>query len=173
VASPDPDRRLPGGLIEDRDAWSADRCSVDAALGVVGTRSAMLLMREAFYGARRFEQFARRVGITDAVAAARLRELVDAGLLQRRPYQEPGQRTRQEYVLTAMGRDLLPAVIALMQWGDRWLAGEGGPPVTLTHEGDADCGQPVGVELRCAAGHPVAPRELRAHVHEDERSRAT
>jgi len=134
----------------------------------------MLLMREAFYGARRFEQFARRVGITDAVAAARLRELVDAGLLQRRPYQEPGQRTRQEYVLTPKGRDLLPAVIALMQWGDRWLAGEAGPPVVLSHGGEQAggeqaCGEPVGVELRCAAGHPVRPRDLRADVHEHQR----
>src|SRR6266568_2527399 len=86
-----------------RDSWDMTRCSVARALGVVGTRSAMLIMREAFYGARRFDEFARRVGVTDAVAAERLRELVAAGLLEKRPYKEPGQRTREEYRLTTMG----------------------------------------------------------------------
>lgn len=58
------------------------------------------MLREAFYGTRRFDELARRVGITDAAAATRLRQLVDRGLLERRPYREPGQRTRQEYRLT-------------------------------------------------------------------------
>src|SRR5215218_9345385 len=124
---------LEGGLA-DRDAWSAhDRCSIGRAMQVVGTRSAMLLMREAFYGTRRFDDFAARVGITEAAAAKRLRELVDAGLLERTPYREPGQRTRHEYRLTGMGRDLLPAALALMQWGDGYLAGEEGPPIALHH----------------------------------------
>lgn len=140
------------GSLADRDAWQATRCSMDKALGVVGTRSALLLMREAFYGTTRFDDFAARVGITDAVASSRLRELVAAGLLERRPYREPGSRTRHEYVLTAMGRDLVPAALALMQWGDRWLQGERGAPLTLSH---ADCGEPLSVEVRCAAGHQV------------------
>src|ERR1700709_1199406 len=102
------------GSLADRTAWSAhDRCSVGRAMDVVGTRSAMLLMREAFYGTRRFDDFATRVGITEAVAAKRLRELVDAGLLERAPYQEPGQRTRSEYRLTGMGRAPAPPAPAL------------------------------------------------------------
>jgi DNA-binding HxlR family transcriptional regulator len=140
------------GPLADRDAWQATRCSIDKALGVVGTRSALLLMREAFYGTRRFDDFASRVGITEAVAAARLKELVEAGLLTRRPYREPGQRTRYEYVLTEMGRDLAPAALALMQWGDRYLTGESGAPLALSH---VDCGAPVHVEVRCENGHGV------------------
>ena len=148
------------GPLSDRSAWSArGRCSIGRAMEVVGTRSAMLLMREAFYGTRRFDDFASRVGITEAVAAKRLRELVDAGLLERTPYRDPGQRTRHEYQLTPMGRDLLPAALALMQWGDGYLAGEEGPPIVLRH---ADCGAPVAVEIRCAEGHDVPLHELRA-----------
>jgi DNA-binding HxlR family transcriptional regulator len=140
------------GPLADRGAWRATRCSIDKALGVVGTRSALLLMREAFYGTRRFDDFADRVGITEAVAATRLKELVEAGLLARRPYREPGQRTRYEYVLTEMGRDLAPAALALMQWGDRYLTGESGGPLELTH---ARCDAPVHVEVRCDHGHEV------------------
>lgn len=140
------------GPLADRGAWKATRCSIDKALGVVGTRSALLLMREAYYGTRRFDDFATRVGITDAVASARLRELVEAGLLERQPYREPGQRTRYEYVLTESGLDLAPVALALMQWGDRHLTGEAGAPLALTHAG---CGAPVSVEVRCGAGHDV------------------
>jgi DNA-binding HxlR family transcriptional regulator len=142
-----------------RGTWSADRCSVAAALEVVGTRSAILLMREAYYGTRRFDDFAHRVGLSDAVAAARLRELVEHGLLVKQPYQEAGSRTRMEYRLTEQGRDLLPAVLALMQWGDRWLADPPGGPVALTHRG---CGAAVEVDIRCTSGHDVPASEILA-----------
>src|SRR3954447_4500706 len=145
------------GPLANRGDWQATRYSIDRALGVIGTRSALLLMREAYYGTRRFDDFAARVGITDAVASSRLRELVDAGLLERRPYREPGRRTRHEYVLTDMGRDLAPAALALMQWGDRHLTGESGPPLALTH---TECGAPVHVEVRCEHGHPVPLGEV-------------
>jgi DNA-binding HxlR family transcriptional regulator len=145
------------GKLSDRDSWAATTCSIRKALDVVGTRSAMLIMREAYYGARRFDEFARRVRITEAVAAARLRELTDAGLLERSPYQEPGQRTRYEYELTEMGRDLAPALLALMQWGDRYLADPPGGPLTVTHAG---CGEKVHVEVRCDGGHAVELDEL-------------
>ena len=72
---------------------------------------------------------------------------MDEGLLEREPYQEPGQRTRLQYRLTEKGADLFPALVALMQWGDRWL-GPGG--VALAHR---DCGEEIRVELQCAAGH--------------------
>ena len=90
------------------------------------------------------------------MAAARLRELVDAGLLTREQYREPGQRARLAYRLTDKGADLFPALAALMQWGDRWLSSSGGP-IELRHQ---DCGEPVEVELRCAAGHLAGPSEL-------------
>ena len=151
------------GRLADRDVWRAENhCSIGRAMQVVGTRSAMLLMREAFYGTRRFDDFAARVGITEAVAAKRLRELVDAGLLQRAPYQEPGQRTREEYLLTPMGRDLVPAALALMQWGDTYLGDQPGGPLALRHTG---CGADVAVEVRCSAGHDVALGDISVRVN--------
>lgn len=145
------------GRLADRDSWTADRCSLARALEVVGTRSAMLIMREATYGTTRFDDFVHRVGITESVAAARLRELVDAGLLERRPYRDAGARTRYEYALSQAGAEFVPALLALMQWGDRYLAGPRGAPLALTHTG---CGAPVTVQVRCAAGHDLAPADL-------------
>src|SRR3954471_14588886 len=144
------------GRLSPRESWTADRCTLAKSLDVVSTRSAFLILREAFYGTTRFDEFAERVGISEPVAAARLRELVDQGLLVREDYREPGQRTRQRYRLTEKGADLFPALAALMQWGDKWLD-DRGVPVELRHH---DCGEPVGVELRCAAGHSVSPDEL-------------
>jgi DNA-binding HxlR family transcriptional regulator len=123
---------------------------------VIPTRSAFLVLREAFYGTTRFDDFAQRVGISEPVTAARLKELVDNGLLEREDYREPGQRTRQRYRLTDKGAELFPTLVALMQWGNRWLDDRGGP-VELRHR---DCGEPVGVKLTCAAGHEVTPDEL-------------
>ena len=91
-----------------------------------GPRSAYVIMREAFYGATRFEEFVERTGISEPVVAARLRELTDEGLLEKVPYQEPGQRTRSAYRLTEKGSDLLPVLVAMMRWGDRWLFPDGG-----------------------------------------------
>lgn len=150
------------GRLADRDSWPATPCSIRKALDVVGTRSAMLIMREAYYGAHRFDEFTRRVHITEAVAADRLRDLTEAGLLARSPYQEPGQRTRYEYNLTQMGTDLLPALLALMQWGDEYLAEPTGGPLNVNH---LDCGAAVHVEVRCDAGHEVGLDELEVRVN--------
>jgi DNA-binding HxlR family transcriptional regulator len=144
------------GALDPREGWKAERCTIAKALEVVSTRSALLILREAFYGTTRFDDFAERVGISEPVAAGRLRELVDQGLLEREDYREPGQRTRQQYRLTEKGADLFPVLVALMQWGDRWLDDRGGP-VELLHR---DCGEAVGVELRCAAGHEVDTGEI-------------
>src|SRR3954462_15094015 len=144
------------GRLEPRGAWTAERCTIAASLDVITTRSAFLILREAFYGTTRFDDFAERVGISEPVTAARLRELVDHGLLEREDYREPGQRTRRRYRLTEKGADLFPVLAALMQWGDRWI-GRGGGPVELRQRG---CGEPVAHELRCAAGHEVTPGVL-------------
>jgi DNA-binding HxlR family transcriptional regulator len=152
------------GSLEPRGGWTADRCTIAKALDIVSTRSAFLILREAFYGTTRFDDFAQRAGISEPVTAARLRELVDDGLLEREDYQDPGQRTRQRYQLTDKGTDLFPALAALMQWGDRWLDERDGP-LELRHR---DCGEPVTVQLRCAAGHHVSADDLelarRAHA---------
>src|SRR5947209_14068358 len=144
------------GRLEPRDAWTAERCTIARTLDVMTTRSAFLILREAFYGTARFDDFAQRVGISEPVTAARLRELVENGLLEREDYRKPGQRTRQRYRLTEKGADLFPALAALMQWGDRWVDDRGGP-VELRHR---ECGEPVALELRCAAGHAVTPHEV-------------
>ena len=146
---------LAGRLADPDRPALGDACPLDRAMQVVGTRSAALLMREAMYGTTRFDDFATRVGITDAIASARLKELVAAGLLERRPYREPGQRTRHEYALTPAGHDLLPVLAALLQWGREHLPRAGGP--ALSHAG---CGADVTVELRCAEGHLVPEAEL-------------
>lgn len=145
------------GRFADRDTWSPTRCPIAKAFSVIGTRSAILVLREAYYGTRRFDDFARRVGLTDSAAAGRLRELVEAGLFEKVAYQEPGQRTRYEYHLTQMGRDLMPAIVALISWGDTYLQGDDGPALALTHLG---CGEEVVVEVRCQAGHVLAPGDI-------------
>ena len=145
------------GRFADRDTWSPTRCPIAKAFSVIGTRSAILVLREAYYGTRRFDDFARRVGLTDSAAAARLRELVEAGLFEKVAYQEPGQRTRYEYHLTQMGRDLMPAIVALIAWGDTYLQGDDGPALALTHLG---CGEAVVVEVSCQAGHVLAPGDI-------------
>ncbi|MCX2930924.1 helix-turn-helix domain-containing protein [Mycobacterium sp. CVI_P3] len=131
-----------------RDLLSAENCSVKRALDIVGEKWTLLVLREAFYGARRFELFQARIGCPRQVLTDRLNTLVEAGVLRRVPYQDPGQRERHEYRLTEKGRDLLPAVIALMHWGDKWAADPAGPPVEVVHR---ECGQPVELTLRCSA----------------------
>jgi DNA-binding HxlR family transcriptional regulator len=157
------------GRLEPRSGWTADRCTIAKTLEVISTRSAFLILREAFYGTTRFDDFAQRVGISEPVTAARLRELVKNGLLEREDYREPGQRTRQRYRLTDQGAELFPALVALMQWGDRWLDDRGGP-VELRHR---DCGEPVAVELRCGAGHAVTLDELDLALPRRRRSAAS
>ncbi|MFD6389968.1 winged helix-turn-helix transcriptional regulator [Nocardia sp. NPDC055029] len=151
------------GPLADLSRWDTAGCSIARAMDLIGTRSAMLILREAYYGTTRFDGFARRVGITDAAAAGQLRKLTAAGLLEKRPYQEEGKRTRNEYVLTEMGRDLLPAVVALWQWGDTYL--QPGPPPLLRV--DAETGEPVRVELRSADGTEVELERLAVRVNQD------
>lgn len=147
---------MAGRLAERGDVPLGAACPIDRAMGVLGNRTAMLLLREAFYGARRFEQLVRRVGVTEAVASQRLRELVAAGVLEKQPYREPGQRTRHEYVLTESGAALAPVLIGLLEWGRTYLPDERSR-LALTHDG---CGSPVHVALRCEAGHDVDQAEV-------------
>jgi len=147
--------QLAGPIQERGDHPLGERCPLDRTLGLVGNRTAMLLLREVAYGTTRFDALARRVGVTDAVASQRLKELVAGGVLERQPYREPGQRTRHEYVLTAAGHQLVPVLVALMAWGDehvphRWSVG-------ASHAG---CGAPVRGALVCAEGHEVGEDDV-------------
>lgn len=146
---------LEGGLANPRRAARPDFCPIERTFKVVGTRSAMLLLREAAYGTTRFDDFVRRTGLTETVASSRLRELVAAGLLSKEPYREPGQRTRYEYLLTAAGADLMPTLVALAAWGAEHLPHQ--PSPSFAHAG---CGAPVTAQVRCAAGHAVTMDEL-------------
>lgn len=148
------------GVLTGRDRYSAENCSVKRTLDIVGEKWTLLVLREAFYGARRFEEFQRRLGCARNLLAARLNSLVTAGVLSKAAYQEPKQRTRYEYRLTDKGLDLLPAIIALMQWGDTWEADPAGPPMVVAHR---TCHQPVELLLRCSVHkRPVTARETEA-----------
>lgn len=126
--------------------------SVARTLELVGERWSLLILREAFLGVRRYGRFARNLAIPRPTLSARLVTLVEAGLLERVRYATAPDR--HEYVLTDAGRDLFPAVATLMRWGDRYLAGPEGPPITLRH---LDCGQEADVHLTCrACGGEVA-----------------
>lgn len=144
------------GELAPRSGWVAENCPIARTFEVLGTKTAYLIMREAFYGTRRFEDFVERTGMSEPVAAARLRDLTDEGLLEKVPYQEPGQRTRNAYTLTEKGSELLPVLIAMMSWGDRWLFPDGAR-VEISHAG---CGGQVHAELHCEHGHAVAGDEL-------------
>jgi DNA-binding HxlR family transcriptional regulator len=132
--------------------WSAENCTVGRALELVGEKRSFVVLREVFLGIRRFDDIRERTGIPRQVLADRLGRLVEHGVLHRVPYREPGARQRHEYRLTEMGFDLYPVLVALREWGDRYLADPDGGPLRHVHR---DCGEPVDVVLRCAAGHEV------------------
>jgi DNA-binding HxlR family transcriptional regulator len=112
-------------------------CSVAQCLDVVGEWWSLLIVRDAFLGVRRFEDFQVRLGISRNILTERLNRLVETGVLSRERYQE--RPPRSSYRLTAKGRDLWPVVNAMRQWGDRWAAPDG-PPLRLRHEA---CGKLV------------------------------
>jgi DNA-binding HxlR family transcriptional regulator len=123
------------GPLADRGTWTLEHCSIAMTIDAIGPRSSMLILREALFGTTRFDDFVRRTKSSDAIVASRLKQLVDAGLLSRQPYREPGRRTRDEYLLTDKGRDLLPAIFALMQWGNKYLQEDGSGPFQLVERG--------------------------------------
>jgi DNA-binding HxlR family transcriptional regulator len=140
--------------------YSAQNCSIAATLQIVGEKWTLLVLRESFFGVSRFADFHRALGCARNILSARLKTLVQEGILSQQPYREPGSRVRHEYRLTEKGLDLFPVLVALMQWGDRWSADPADPPVALSHR---DCGHPARVELRCAAGHgPLSAHEAKA-----------
>ena len=116
-----------------------------------------MILREAFQGTTRFDVFARRTKSMDAIVAARLKQLTEIGLFTKQPYREPGRRTRDECRFTDYGRDLLPAVFALMQWGNRHLqAEEGGPPQRV----ERGTGEPVVIGPQTESGRDLELDDL-------------
>lgn len=139
-----------------RASFSAMNCSIAQTLEIVGEWWTLLILRDAFLGVRRFDEFQQRLGIARNVLAARLDHLVEAGVMERRVYDEG--RNRADYVLTERGRALWPVLTALRQWGDDWLL-DGHEPVQLEHRG---CEGSIRAELHCSTcGDPLELRELR------------
>ena len=137
-----------------------ENCAVGAAVGYLGDRWTMLVLREAFFGVRRFEDFRRGTGAAKNILADRLAKLVEHGLLERRQYSE--RPPRDEYRLTEKGLDFYPVLISLAQWGERWGGLGSRTAIALEHKG---CGQIVQPELTCPeCGEPVHARDMRAHL---------
>lgn len=133
-------------------------CSVARTLGAVGEQWSLLIMRDAFLGVRRFEDFQRDLGIARNILSDRLNRLVSEGVLERRLYSRRPER--HEYRLTEKGHDLFPVLLALQQWGDRWVAPEGSPPRTIVH---SECGRETRAITACIhCGGELTARSVRA-----------
>ncbi len=133
-----------------------ENCSLARTLSVVGDRWTLMVLRECFLGQRRFEQFEGRLGIARHVLADRLKKLTEAGVLARTAYQE--RPRREEYRLTEKGRDLHAAMLALIQWGDKYMAGEEGPPIERVHKACGHVMETVPVCSEC--GEPVSAHDV-------------
>ena len=135
--------------------YSNEHCSVAAALQVVGDPWTLLILRDAFLGVRRFDDWQAKLGVARNVLAARLKTLVEQGVLETRLYSE--HPPRKDYVLTPRGRDLLPVILTLKAWGDRHVYGEAARPLDHVHI----CGADLELGIVCkACGKAVDNREL-------------
>ena len=144
--------------------WPGRPCAAAAALSVVGERWALLAIREVFFGNHRFNDIARNTGAPRDRLAARLKDLVEAGVLERRLYQEGP--ARYGYHLTPAGQDLSPVLQALVMWGERWAVDR--PPATILHHD-----HPLTGEWQCTTcGEPVRHGEMRVEVTEPGWTRA-
>jgi DNA-binding HxlR family transcriptional regulator len=131
-------------------------CSIARTLDVIGEPWSPLILRDVYAGITRFEQIQRDLGISRKVLTERLLWLVDNGILERRQY--TGQPPRYEYHLTTKGLELCDLLLVMVRWGDRWTAGEPGPPVLYRHH---TCGQISHVELHCSTcGQPMRAPDI-------------
>ena len=132
-------------------------CSIARSLEIVGEWWSLLIVRDAFLGIRRFDDFQRDLGISRNILSDRLGTLVEHGIFERRRYQEHPERF--EYRLTPKGVELYPVIVSLLRWGDKWESPDG-PPLRLEH---ATCGHDSEAVLTCSHCHePLDPREVRA-----------
>lgn len=142
-----------------RKASFADmNCSIAQSLEIIGEWWTLLILRDSFLGVRRFDDFVDRLGISRNVLTTRLDTLVEAGLLERRPYDDA--RGRYDYLLTDKGRALWPVMTAIRQWGDEWILGAGNEPILLEHR---DRGHVTTVRMTCdVCGETLDARSVRA-----------
>jgi DNA-binding HxlR family transcriptional regulator len=138
-------------------SFSDMHCSVAQCLEVVGEWWSLLIVRDAFLGVRRFDDFQSRLGISRNILNQRLVRLVETGVLIKAPYSE--RPPRFEYRLTDKGRDLWPVITTMRQWGDKYAA-PNGAPLEVIHE---ECGQISEAQLVCSAcGEAIGPRDVEA-----------
>jgi DNA-binding HxlR family transcriptional regulator len=138
-----------------RTDFSDMACSIARTLDVMGEPWSPLILRDIWVGMSRFEQIQADLGISRKVLTERLNHLVDRGVLERRPYDK---RPRNEYVLTGKGLELIDVLMVMVAWGDKWLAGEAGPPVLYRHQA---CGEISHVELSCShCGKPMHANDI-------------
>jgi DNA-binding HxlR family transcriptional regulator len=138
--------------------YKGQNCSIARTLELVGERWTILVLRDAFLGLRRFDQFQHSLGIARNVLTARLDRLVSEEILEKLPYQE--RPLRHEYRLTEKGLDLWPVITELLRWGDRHAAPEAGPPIVIRHKG---CGGELGERRLCTScGKSLEVRDVRA-----------
>jgi DNA-binding HxlR family transcriptional regulator len=129
--------------------------SIAPTLQIIGDRWSALIIRELFYGSKRFDEFQQRIGIATNILSQRLQRLVEHGIIDRRAYQFRPQR--HEYQLTDRGFDLYPVPLSMLVWGDRWLS-NGKPPVRLTH---LRCGKHLSPFLSCSkCTRPIARADI-------------
>ncbi|MYM26795.1 transcriptional regulator [Duganella sp. CY15W] len=140
-----------------RKVWAEVNCPMARAVDLIGEWGSLLILREAFAGVRRFDDFQERLQMSRNLLTARLKKLVDGGVLVRQPIAENAKRL--EYVLTPMGEDLATAVVALRQWGDRWLFAPNPHPVDMIDVADGTVIPKL--EVRSASGRLIGPSEIR------------
>ena len=141
----------------ERKSFAAMHCSIAQCLEVVGEWWSMLILRDAFFGVSRFDEFQDRLGISRNVLNQRLAKLVDAGILVKVPYSQ--HPPRYDYRLTGKGRDLWPVLTSMRQWGDKHAAPDG-PPVLIRH---SSCGQISTAVPACSTcGEPMDVGDLQA-----------
>jgi DNA-binding HxlR family transcriptional regulator len=136
--------------------YSRQSCSIAATLEVIGDPWTLLVIRDAFRGVRRFEQWQEKLGVARNVLAARLKTLVQHGVLEPRVYSE--RPLRHEYVLTRKGKDLIPVLMTLHDWGSRHLYGAEGSGVGFVHK---PCGHELETMVACrCCGGEIHGRDL-------------
>ena len=140
-----------------RASFEEMNCSIARSLEVIGEWWTLLIIRDAFFGVTRFEEFQERLGIARNVLSKRLDTLVDGGVMERRRYDDT--RRRYDYVLTKKGRDLWPVLVTLRQWGDKW-AIDGKAPVRLLHT--TCCAQTTGHLVCDRCGERLERREVKS-----------
>ena len=147
------------------------KCPVARCLSIVGDPWTLLILRELFLGSRRFDEFQGYTGMSPALLSTRLKLLRKEGIVEQVRYRE--RPPRREYRLTEKGLDLYPVILALSQWGSRWMADEAGPFLRLLHR---SCGKTTDPRLVCSeCGGPIAPRDMNVEVlpvMDDDRRRS-